>query len=236
MSPTMIPDQALWATSAASTVYLRATAFLFVRMLPLGYRFMPKIAAAFAISLGSFALSRQRAQSNTSKTSTRRSALPILFGTYSRRNSLSSFAGLLLNILAFLACLDFMYRLHFLHRSESLAFSRTGYVDSTSARIVLRETTSQSQLQFSYTASTGSDRKTLAIPVLSEESDYTATVELTGLVPGTRYSYNTTGSHAGSFVTSPAVSKKFTMISTSCQKPFYPYSPLAHPLTRLPTG
>ncbi|KAJ7484337.1 PhoD-like phosphatase-domain-containing protein [Mycena latifolia] len=218
-------DQALWATGAVSTVYLRATAFLFVRMLPLGYRFMPKITGAFAISLASFAFSHQRVRQALSGVS-----LPILFGTYSQKNPLASFVGVLLNILAFLACMDFMYRSHILHRSESLAFSRTGYVNSTSARVVLRDPAARSPLQFTYTAWTGSDTETIAIPALTEESDYTATLELAGLVPGTRYFYNATGGHTGSFLTSAPALKRFTMISTSCQKPFYPYSPFTHSL------
>ncbi|KAJ7681143.1 PhoD-like phosphatase-domain-containing protein [Mycena rosella] len=227
----MMADRLLWATSAASAVYLRATAFLFVRMLPLGYRFMPKISGAFVISLASFTLSRQHVRSPPSaRTSALWSTLPILFGTYSRRNPLASFAGLLLNILAFIACMDFIYRAHILHPSESLAFSRTGYVDSNSARIVLRDPAARSQSQFSYRASTSSETETIPVPALTEDSDYTATLELIGLISGIRYFYNTTGAHAGSFVTSAAALKKFTMISTSCQKPFYPYSPLAHSL------
>ncbi|KAJ7749323.1 PhoD-like phosphatase-domain-containing protein [Mycena maculata] len=155
--------------------------------------------------------------------------LPVLFGTYSRRNPTASFLGLLLNVLAFLACIDFVYRSHVLHRSESLVFSRTGYVDSTSARIVLRDPSAQ-RLQLTYADATGSETTTLKIPALTETSDYTATLQLTGLRPGTRYFYNTTGAQAGSFLTSAPGAKKFSLISTSCQKPFYPYDPLSHSL------
>ncbi|KAJ7108500.1 hypothetical protein C8R44DRAFT_802863 [Mycena epipterygia] len=207
-------NQVLCATSAVSTAYLRTTAFLFVRMLPLGYQFMPKIAGAFAISVTSFMVSRQTQRSSRSskgKPGILRSAWPILFGTYSRGNPLASFAGLLLNIFAFLAYIDFIYRSHVLHRSESLTFSRTGYVDSSSARIVLRVPQIQHPFHFTYAGLNNSEAKTINIPALTEDSDYTATLELTGL-------------------TSAATLKNFTVISTSCQKPFYPYSPLSHSL------
>ncbi|KAF7368921.1 Alkaline phosphatase family protein [Mycena venus] len=228
----MVAQKALWAISAASTLYLRATAFFFVRMLPVGYRFMPRIAAAFAISLTSFILSRQsvRSRSRTGINNTLHSAVPILLGTYSRRNPLGSFTGLLLNMFAFLACMDFIYRAHILHSSESLAFSRTGYVDSTSARIVLREPAIPSPLRFTYTDSTRSGAKVVHVPELTEESDFTATIKLAGLIPGMRYFYNISGTHTGSFVTSAKNLKKFSIISTSCQKPFYPYSPFSHAL------
>ncbi|KAJ7198838.1 PhoD-like phosphatase [Mycena pura] len=224
-------EDALWATSAVSSVYLRATAFLFVRMLPLGHRFMPKIACAFVVSLTSWVLSRQRRpRSTTADPNTLRSTVPILLGTYSQRTPLASLTGLLLNTLALLACLDFVYRAHVLHPSHSLAFSRTGYVGPTSAQIVLREPAPHGQLQLSYVDSTRSNQKTVNVPTLTEASDYTATIELTGLAPGTRYFYHTTSAHNGSFVTSPTFLKKFSVISTSCQKPFYPYSPFLHPL------
>lgn len=194
---------------------------------------MLRITSAFAISLISFLIARQRVRASrlsTAKTTTLHSALTILFGTYSRRNPLASFVGLLLNILAFVACIDFIYRAHILHPSDSLAFSRTGYVDSTTARIVLRAPATQGPSRFTYTDSTRLETKTMDLPALTEDTDYTATVELTGLVPGTRYFYNATGAHGGSFVTSAETLKKFTIISTSCQKPFYPYSPFSHSL------
>ncbi|KAJ7025564.1 PhoD-like phosphatase [Mycena alexandri] len=228
---TMIPTQAFWITSAVSTVYLRATAFLFVRMLPIGPRFMPKIVTAFAISLATFFVSRQRRPgSSRSSTSALRGAFPVLFGTYSPSHVLASFTGLLLNIFAFFACLDFMYRAHILHPVECLAFSRTGYVDSTSARIVFRSPGARGPLQLIFKNSARPATKEIDVAPLMEDSDYTGTIELNGLDPGTRYFYNISGGHTGSFTTSAETLKKFTVISTSCQKPFYPYSPLSHSL------
>ncbi|KAJ7248237.1 PhoD-like phosphatase-domain-containing protein [Mycena haematopus] len=127
-------------------------------------------------------------------------------------------------------CIDFIYRAHILHPSQSLTFSRTGYVDSTTARIVLRAPAAENPLRLTYTDSAHWETKIIDIPALMEDSDSTATVELTGLTPGTRYLYNTSSAHAGSFVTSAESLKKFTVISTSCQKPFYPYSPFSHSL------
>ncbi|KAF8218261.1 PhoD-like phosphatase [Mycena galopus ATCC 62051] len=228
----MAPEQVLWLTGAISTIYLRATAFFFVRMLPLGYRFLPRIIGSFAISLTSFLLLRRvRSRLNTHNSSrTLSGVIPILFGTYSRRNSLANFSGLFLNTLALLACMDFIYRAHILHPLESLSFSRTGYVDSTSAKIVLRAPAMQNPMRFTYTESTRLETKVVDVPPPTEDSDFITTVELTGLAPGTRYSYNTSGAHAGSFVTSSESLKKFMIIGTSCQKPFYPYSPFAHSL------
>jgi len=188
---------------------------------------MPKIAGAFAISVASFMVSTNAAIIPIEQRQAE-ALCPFCLGTI-RRETLGQAS---LGFLAVLACIDFIYRSHVLHPSESLslAFSRTGYVDSSSARIVLRAPQIQNPFQLTYTDSMGSETKTINIPALTEDSDYTTTLELTGLVPETRYFYNATGDIVGSFKTSAASLKKFTIISTSCQKPFYPYSPFSHSL------
>lgn len=138
----------------------------------------------------------------------------------------------LLNVLCLVASVDFVYRAHFLHPSTDLSFARVGHVDTTSARIVIRApnaTAVELQLQPQSQASTQAAASGTVVDV-SAEDDFVATFVLEGLSPDTEYLYHTNASHQGTFHTTSAHLKKWTMVSTSCIKPFYPYNPADHGL------
>ncbi|KAK1563980.1 PhoD-like phosphatase-domain-containing protein [Colletotrichum navitas] len=71
--------------------------------------------------------------------------------------------------------------------------------------------------------------KSQIIP-LDAPSDFVGTFLLDGLHPGTQYTYTTNVSHSGTFKTAEASPKHWSLISTSCIKPFNPYNPLSHGL------
>ncbi|KAK7960379.1 hypothetical protein PG988_011593 [Apiospora saccharicola] len=116
-----------------------------------------------------------------------------------------------------------------------LSFSRMGYVDATSARVVIRAPqASVVELQAKLTdLGTFPEDKVMSAIVrnLSEETDWAGTFTLHGLLPDTVYTYSTNASHAGTFKTAGEHPKKWTIIQTSCVRPFYPYNPLDHALS-----
>ncbi|OAA80570.1 PhoD-like phosphatase [Akanthomyces lecanii RCEF 1005] len=61
---------------------------------------------------------------------------------------------------------------------------------------------------------------------MSSENDFVGTVTFAGLRPESTYLYTTNASHAGTFTTPPKSPKRWSLISSSCIKPFYPYNPL----------
>lgn len=147
----------------------------------------------------------------------------------------------LVNILCVLSAVDFVYRGQYFHPSHELSFSRMGYVDATSARIVVRAP----QASIVTLQATPSDLATLPedlgtlpesnvvsaiVGDISGETDWVGTFTLDGLRPDTAYVYSTNASHAGTFKTAGEHPKKWSMIQTSCVKPFYPYHPLDHAL------
>ena len=112
-----------------------------------------------------------------------------------------------------------------------------GFVDDSTARITIRSPES-AYVQINYRPFHVSDTVSPADwevgPVIhtSEQTDHVSTFLLTNLLPNTTYSYHTNASvsHTGTFQTSPSHPKKWSMISSSCMSPFFPYNPLSHAL------
>ncbi|KAH9436415.1 hypothetical protein MCOR02_000087 [Pyricularia oryzae] len=146
--------------------------------------------------------------------------LVILLGWVDVTRPLLSAVGALVNIICVVSAVDFVYRAHYLHQNHDLSFSRMGYTTSTSASIVIRAPDSpvveiNARPDF---AAPGVQR-----PLSSMGSHKKPT--------GTPYVYTTNASHAGSFRTPKQHPKQWTMIQTSCIKPFYPYHPADHALS-----
>jgi alkaline phosphatase D len=142
--------------------------------------------------------------------------------------------GFLINFACLLAVLDFLFRGHLLHQSDELSFSRMGFVDHSTARIVLRAPISD-YVQVTVTSASEDEAETqiLQSVFLSEDADYLGTVLIEGLEPDTSYLYSTNASHTGSFQTlsQPGSGlKPWSLVSSSCIKPLYPYNPLDHGL------
>ncbi|KDN60350.1 putative PhoD-like phosphatase [Colletotrichum sublineola] len=121
---------------------------------------------------------------------------------------------------------------HLFHQSNDLSFSRVGYVDETTARIVARHNSSPItyvEITWSPSGTQEAQVESQTIP-LNASNDYVGTFLLDGLKPGTLYTYTTNVSHSGNFKTAETSPKRWSLISTSCIKPFYPYNPLNHGL------
>jgi alkaline phosphatase D len=129
------------------------------------------------------------------------------------------------DLILLLMSLDMCYRAHYFHPAGALSFSRTGFVTDTSASLLFRSTLQSFNL--TYASNAGSVEIPVHVPA---DSDSTVSVHIDGLRPGETYSYTSTAGHEGSILTARAASETFSLVSTSCQKPNWPYSPLNHPL------
>ncbi|THV08438.1 Metallo-dependent phosphatase [Dendrothele bispora CBS 962.96] len=199
-------DYCVQLCAIAASAHLKVASYVFLRMLPLGYNFLPKILAAYALFATSFFLHLR---------SPFRTKVFIL----------DSVANTI--ILLFIA--DFLYRGHIFHQENNLAFSRLGFVNATSSRLVIRYPIA-SNFTLTYVPSgSGVGGKVQAL--ISSSEDYTTSVTLSDLVPSTQYEYTTSLGHLGSFITPSTEQKRFSFISSSCWKPFYPYNPLSHSLS-----
>lgn len=151
-------------------------------------------------------------------------------------------ATLIINIILVLGVTDAVYRGPMLHPSHDLSFARVGFVSENHAKILIREpNATQVPLYLSYRGVSDSVtdewKSAGSIYLLSDDTDYTSTVTISRLRPSTRYEYAVSNNHSGFFVTAPPIghthpgTSKFTFLTSSCIKPRFPYSPLAHPLS-----
>ncbi|RSM01234.1 hypothetical protein CEP52_008667 [Fusarium oligoseptatum] len=218
------------ALIAVATLTLRYTSILFVRFHPLGKRYLDRIYWSFAIFLFAF-ITQLFFVKRLGLRLKRNRGLAILLASFDDARPFSTVVGFLVNLCCLVAVLDFLFRGHVLHQSDDLSFSRVGFVDSSTARIVIRAPNSD-YVDITITSSSGTSGAQADPILISHESDYTGTFLIEGLVPNTSYTYSTNASHTGSFHTSVLAKdlKRWSLISSSCIKPFYPYSPLDHGL------
>ena len=175
--------------------------------------------------------------------STVRNLVSAVLGTPNPRSGYWNLVTGLINLLLVLGTLDVVYRAKFSYPSHDLAFARVGYVSDTSVKILCREPSlEQLPIYISYRAvpESGLDdswKSAGKVYLLSNDTDYTSTQEITSLRPSTRYQYAISNNHSGFFTTAappgqitPGTSK-FTFLTSSCIKPRFPYNPLAHPLS-----
>ena len=147
-----------------------------------------------------------------------------------------SYATIGLNILLALFTLDMVFRGHLLHPSNDLRFSRVGFVDSTSAKVLFREPDTQQLPVFAYYQEEGQSTWKTAdrIYSLDEDTDFTYPITFSPLQPSTTYSYSLSNNLRGTFTTPPSAraqnAGKLTFLTSSCIKANFPYSPLSHAL------
>ncbi|PGH32275.1 alkaline phosphatase D [[Emmonsia] crescens] len=160
-------------------------------------------------------------------------------GVPSTRARHANLATVGVNILLGLATLDTLLRGHYLYSTTDLAFSRVGYVSPTTANILIREPdAAKLPIHISYRAiENGREGELIEagiISLLSNDTDYTHPVALTGLQPSMEYRYSFSNSLSGQFTTAAApgsaAANRLTFLSSSCIKPNFPYNPLNHPL------
>ncbi|CAI6335163.1 unnamed protein product [Periconia digitata] len=224
----MFVSSVLDAVLAATTITLRYSTILFVRFYPIA-RYLPRIYINFAayalLALLQLILSFRYAAKRR-----RSPSFVVLLGWLDVTRPLLSTLTALANVLCLVAAVDFVYRGQYFHPSHDLSFSRMGYVDATSARIVVRAPqASIVELQLRLDTKTGNQAPAI-VRGLSGATDWVGTFTLENLMPDSSYIYETNASHAGTFKTAKEHPKRWSMIQTSCVKPFYPYSPLDHAL------
>ncbi|KAJ8097256.1 PhoD-like phosphatase-domain-containing protein [Lipomyces tetrasporus] len=208
-----------WPASvlAISSLTLRIVAPYFVQWLPLGPRFTPLIYTSSVLYFTTFAYELWRHQHKYRH-------------KHREQRDSKSLSFWIVNLLCLLATVDFVYRNHVFYDGNELSFSRVGYVESSSARVVIR-VPSTSTVQIEYRQ----DNIAQWTPgqVLSSHCgnhDNVLTFTLTSLQENASHVYRTNASHIGSFRTSQRNPKRWTLVTTSCIKPFYPYNPFGHSL------
>ncbi|KAK2049544.1 PhoD-like phosphatase [Colletotrichum somersetense] len=228
----MVAHDILEAVLAAATLTLRATAVLFTRFHPLGRRYLNRIYGSAVSYLSCLCVKIILPSTSIGSSKKRHPGLLLLLGWIDRASPIASFITVFLNFLSLAAVWDFLYRGHLLHHSNGLSFSRVGYVDESTARIVARHNRSPiTYVEIRWSPSGIEEAQVRSQTILLDASnDYVGTFLLDGLQPGTQYTYTTNVSHSGSFKTAETSAKRWNLISTSCIKPFYPYNPLSHGL------
>ncbi|KAH7262830.1 PhoD-like phosphatase-domain-containing protein [Fusarium tricinctum] len=221
------------AIIAAATITLRYSCILFCRFHPIGKRHLNRIYGSFWIFLLAFSLQLIIVKRHRLRLK-RRFGAATFFGHIDTNMPLSTVVGVLINLCCLTAVLDFLFRGHLYHQSDQVSFSRLGYVDSSTARIVVRAPTSD-YLEITVTPTSGAEAAVYESRIihLSAHSDYVGTFLIEGLNDNTSYKYSTNASHVGSFrtlVTPQSALKRWSLVSSSCIKPFYPYNPLDHGL------
>ncbi|KAL8911681.1 MAG: hypothetical protein Q9171_003208 [Xanthocarpia ochracea] len=151
-----------------------------------------------------------------------------------------------INAILCLCVVDVLYRAPLMYPSHELSFARVGHVSDTSASLLIREPNNEQLPVFvSYRSLPDTSKKPLVDPWkavgksywLSNETDYTFTVDINSLQPNSRYEYAVSNNRSGYFTTAPRQGRvapgtdKITFLTSSCIKPRFPYNPLSHPLS-----
>jgi alkaline phosphatase D len=219
-----------WAVRWYTYTFLRLvsleTQTVLTTQLPFHDRYMPKIWTFFALYAGSTAYLSLAGTTTSSKIKWART---LISGCYDPSYRLTSLFNILLNLICVMGCLDFVYRAHILHDERDLTFCRTGQVTSDSVKLLCRGAEHNAG-NWSICNATGDCSDWTSSSDIAK--DQTVVIELSGLSPNSRYTYSSSSGLAGSFVTQRSSSdmQHFTLLSTSCMKPNWPYSPFNHPL------
>ena len=147
-----------------------------------------------------------------------------------------SIVAVTINMIITFMVVDMVYRNPVFYQSHDLSFARIGYVSDKDAKVFMREPRpAQIPVQLSYrewgTGMRGVWKAAGQVRDLSNSTDFTHTFTIHGLVPSTQYQWALSNNYNGSFTTAPKPStSKLSFLTSSCIKPRFPYSPLAHPL------
>ncbi|KAL4886452.1 PhoD-like phosphatase-domain-containing protein [Aspergillus karnatakaensis] len=220
----------------AFSLWIRYKAVLFVRHQPWGEMLLEEIVLLWLTYCVLWViqwLGSDRQSVKLEKSSLRRSAwglcVSITSGRFDRRLQSLAFASLAATTLFPIMALDFVYRAQILHSSPELAFSRMGYVSDNTANVIVRYPEA-TVIQIEYRPLTSKAWLTGDVISTIPADDYVGTFKLEHLEPATEYQYRTNTSHVGTFSTPSFDPKRFTIVSSSCIKPGFPYNPVGHPL------
>lgn len=175
----------------------------------------------------------------------------LLFGLPSPTSPFWTLLTVTINLALIAMTCDLVYRPYLMYESHDLSFARIGYVSDTAAHLLVREpNTSHLPIFVSYrnaeaplvSNSMGpfpdiSWNNKRRIIDLTNATDFTAALTLTGLRPDTRYEYALSNNHSGYFRTAPRPGQPtrhndgiFRFLHTSCILYHFPYNPISHPL------
>ncbi|KAJ9622554.1 uncharacterized protein PV06_01731 [Exophiala oligosperma] len=138
-----------------------------------------------------------------------------------------------INVLLALFTLDLVFRGPLLHPARDLSFTRVGFVDSTTAKVLVREPDPAQLPLYVYLspADKTSWTTTDTIYYLGADTDYTYPVTFGGLQPSKKYIYSLSNDKSGTFTTAPSpysdAANKLTFLTSSCIKANFPYRPSA---------
>ena len=161
----------------------------------------------------------------------------LLLGIPNWREAAYSYITLLVNIILALMTLDLVFRGPLLHPAQDLRFSRVGFVDTHSAKVLFREPDSGQLPVYVYIKPAASRTWTTVDRVynLDAETDYTHPVTFDGLQPETTYVYSLSNDLSGIFTTTPSphspAANSLTFLTSSCIKANFPYRPFSHSLS-----
>lgn len=166
------------------------------------------------------------------------SVLNTLFGGLPHSGSkLLTRTTIVINVVLALLTLDFLSR-GYVYPNENIAFSRIGYVSSTTANLVFREPESArlpvTVMYQEITESPADWYEEGIIYKLDNSTDFTTMVTINDLKPSTKYRYSLSNNKSGTFITAPKpqspAASRLSFVTSSCLKPNFPYNILSHPL------
>jgi len=161
----------------------------------------------------------------------------LVFGIPNWQEWEFSYITIALNVLVTLLSLDLVFRGPLLYNGANLKFSRLGYVDYTSAKVLVREPDPQSLPIYVYLRPFARTDWSVVdkIYYTQEETDYTHPIVFDNLQPDTSYEYSLSNNLGGTFKTASAhgssQAKSLTFLTSSCVKANFPYNPFAHSLS-----
>lgn len=148
-----------------------------------------------------------------------------------------SYITIALNILVTLLSLDLVYRGPLLHDGKELAFARIGYVDDTTAKVLVREPDTSNLPLYVYLKPIGQPEWTMVDTIfhLDEDTDFTYPILFSSLQADTSYLYSLSNELKGGFMTAPPrgsqKAKLLTFLTSSCIKANFPYQPFSNSLS-----
>ncbi|KAK5088319.1 hypothetical protein LTR05_002536 [Lithohypha guttulata] len=148
-----------------------------------------------------------------------------------------SYTAIAVNILLTLLSLDMIFRGPLLYDGKDLTFTRLGYVDDTSAKVLLRDPNITNLPIYVYLRPSNSPAwsNVDTLYYLGEDSDYTYPITFSKLQPDTAYTYALSNDLKGHFQTAPGASdqnaKSLIFLTSSCIKANFPYNPFSHSLS-----
>ncbi|KAF2113796.1 PhoD-like phosphatase-domain-containing protein [Lophiotrema nucula] len=171
----------------------------------------------------------------------------LLTGLPSPSSALWSWITLAINMALAAMVLDVVFRAPMLHPCHDASFGRVGYVSEKSAKFLVREPYAF-DVKVLYRPITTPDSywKQKSLPAsqpgywLTNDTDFTAVIDVDYLHPDTPYEYvieTSSKNVTGTFTTAPRHGLlsslkdfKYTFVHSSCLKPRVPYTPFQHPL------